>query len=102
VTPTTKYADGSLVIPNMTQPSLTIWLIPPNSRFPDRWNQLDVGFKRIFRFAGGREVHAQADIFNFLNSNVVLTENQTFGPTLGQPLTLLQPRLLRLAVQIKF
>jgi hypothetical protein len=41
-------------------------------------------------------------MFNALNSNVVLAENQNFGSTLGQPQAVLQGRLLRLSSQIKF
>jgi Carboxypeptidase regulatory-like domain len=102
ITPTTKYADGTLVIPNMTNPSLTVWLIAPNTQFLPRWNQLDFGIKRIFRFSNGRDLQVQTDIFNALNSNVVLNTNQTFGATYGQPLTILTPRLFRIAAQVKF
>ena len=42
------------------------------------------------------------DMFNALNSNVVLSENQNYGTTLGQPQAVLQGRLLRLSAQIKF
>jgi hypothetical protein len=42
------------------------------------------------------------NVYNTLNSNVVLTENQTFGAALGQPLTILQGRIFRAALQMKF
>jgi hypothetical protein len=42
------------------------------------------------------------DMFNALNSNVVLSENQNYGTSLGQPQAVLQGRLLRLSAQIKF
>jgi len=47
-------------------------------------------------------VTAQVDVYNALNSNVVLTENQTFGAALGQPLTILKGRIFRAALQMKF
>ena len=102
ITPTTRYADGTLVIPNMTNPSLTINLVAPNQQWLPRFNQLDFGTKRSFRFGNGREIQVQLDIFNALNSNVVLTQNQTFGSSLGQPLSILTPRLARVAAQVKF
>jgi hypothetical protein len=86
----------------MTNPSLTINLIAPNTQFLPRWHQLDWGFKRVLRFSNGREIQGQMDIFNGLNSNVVLATTPTFGNTLGQPLSILRPRLFRLAAQIKF
>ena len=41
-------------------------------------------------------------MYNALNSNVVLQENQTYGTSLGQPQQVLQGRLLRISNQIKF
>ena len=35
------------------------------------------------------------DMFNALNSNVVLSQNQNYGSTLGQPQAVLQGRLLQ-------
>jgi hypothetical protein len=44
----------------------------------------------------------QVDFFNVNNSSYIKTQNTTFGPSLGQPLSIIQPRLLRLAVQMRF
>jgi hypothetical protein len=44
----------------------------------------------------------QVDIFNATNSSWVQTQNTTYGPTLGLPTKILQPRLLRLAIQARF
>jgi len=41
-------------------------------------------------------------VYNVLNSNVTLTQNQNFGSVLGQPLTILQGRIFRASVQVKF
>jgi hypothetical protein len=39
---------------------------------------------------------------NVLNVSYVKNQNVTVGSSLGQPLDVLQPRLLRLAMQMKF
>ena len=57
--------------------------------------------KRIVRF-GRRDVQAQMAIFNVLNRNVVLAENEQFGSTLGEPRNILQGRMLRLALLLNF
>jgi len=44
----------------------------------------------------------QADLFNSLNSNVVIQQNQTFGTSLDQPTQILQGRLLTLGAQLHF
>ena len=81
--------------------SVTVNLTPPGSKYLNRWNQLDLSLRRIF---GVRKVRfdASLDIFNALNGNVVLSENQNFGASLGAPLEILQPRLLRLSTTMKF
>ena len=81
--------------------SVTVNLVPPGSKYLERWNQLDLSVRRVFRF-GKVRVDGALDIFNALNSNVVLTENQNFGSTLGQPQAVLQGRLLRISNQLKF
>jgi hypothetical protein len=76
-------------------------LIAPNTKFQDRWNQLDLSAKRSFRF-GGRQLQGQFAVFNVTNNNVVLQEVQNFGSTLGQPQNFLQARMLRLALLVTF
>jgi len=41
-------------------------------------------------------------IYNLLNSNPDLGQVQVFGPTLGRPTSILQARLLRLGLTVKF
>ena len=67
----------------------------------DRWNELDLSFRKVFKFTKYR-VDGALDMFNALNSSVVLSQNQNFGSSLGQPLAVLQGRLLRISSQIKF
>ncbi|MGE3778891.1 MAG: carboxypeptidase regulatory-like domain-containing protein [Pirellulaceae bacterium] len=81
--------------------SETVPLVAPGEKYLPRWTQMDIGVKRTFVF-GNRQIIPQAEIFNLLNSSVVLSENQTFGASLGQPTSTLLGRLLRLAVQVKF
>jgi hypothetical protein len=76
-------------------------LIAPNTKFEDRWNQLDLSAKRTFRF-GKKEVQGQFAVFNVMNGNVVLQEVQTYGASLGQPQNFLQARMMRLALLINF
>jgi hypothetical protein len=92
---TPLYSGGSLT----QAPGVN--LIAPNTKFQDRWNQVDLSAKRTFRF-GRREFQGQFAVFNVFNGNVVLQEVQTFGVTLGQPQNFLQARMMRLALLINF
>jgi hypothetical protein len=83
-----------------TQP-VTVPLIPPGTKYLERWNQVDVNLKRTIR-VGGIEMLPSVDVYNVFNSSVVLTELQTFGPALGQPTSMLQGRFMKLGVLVKF
>lgn len=102
---------GTLVAPTLTNPSLTIPLVAPGTRFRDRLNQVDLGLRRNFAIRESMRLQIQAEVFNVNNSHAVLAETQTLGTTIkpfvvggpgGSPQTLLQPRLLRLAAQFHF
>jgi len=80
---------------------VTVNLIPPGSQYLNRWNELDLSFRKTFA-VGRYRFDGALDMFNALNSNVVLSQNQNFGSTLGQPQAILQGRLLRLSTQLKF
>jgi hypothetical protein len=125
ITRTTRYAancpgpcrPGELVIPNLTRAALDIpqgsnlaaWnaanisprLIAPGTKYLTRHNQVDLGVRKVFQ-VGRYQFSAQADVFNATNSNRVNGETQTFGANLGRPTSILQPRMLRLAGQMRF
>jgi hypothetical protein len=96
-----NWAVPSSLFPGGRTQAVTVNLVPPGGKYLNRWNQLDLSVRRVFRFGKAR-LDGALDIFNALNSNVVLTENQNFGSTLGQPQAILQGRLLRVSSQIKF
>jgi hypothetical protein len=90
------------VFPNGSRTqAVTVVISNPGSRYLDRWNQLDFSLKRSFHV---QRVHVDAslDMFNALNSSVVLTQNQNFGSSLGAPTSILQPRLFRISSTLKF
>jgi len=111
---------GTVVAPTLTNTSLTIPLVAPGTRFRDRLNQFDVGLRRTFVIRESMRLQFQADVFNVNNSHAVLSETTTLNaaPTAaspystlnflrdgglgGQPQTILQPRLMRLALQFHF
>lgn len=100
-------APNSVVAPSLGRdlsanaPSVTVNLIPPGSLRGDRIHQLDLRVAKALRYGGSRAV-VGLDIYNVLNSNVVLTYNNTFvpgGPWL-QPLTVLTPRLFKITFEL--
>lgn len=92
---------GALVVPNMTLASYVVDLTPPGSDYYERQNQLDFGIRKMFRVRQF-QFSGQFDLFNSLNSSYVKSQIVTYGPALGTPTGILQPRLLRLALQMRF
>jgi hypothetical protein len=104
------------------QTSETIQLVPPGSVLTPRLNQLDVSFKKSFRFRDKYVLEPEVQIFNILNNNAAVSESTSLGadaaPFLsksacsgvtsancglgGSILTLTNPRLLRVALLFRF
>src|SRR5262249_28771732 len=95
------YSINRTIAPGLTQPTVTVRLNEPGTVFLDRANQLDFAVSRDFKM-GRMTVRPQFDIFNALNNNVVTQVNTTYGPSLLQPQSILNPRLLRFNVRIMF
>ncbi len=81
--------------------SVAVELIPLNTYYQDRRNQLDIRFSRPFQL-GRFRLQANADIYNISNSNYTLTYNNTFGPQWLRPQTFLNARLVKLGVNLEF
>ncbi len=96
-----NWAVPTNLFPGGRTQAVTVNLAAPGSLYLDRWTQLDLSFRKVFQI-GKYRIDGALDMFNALNSNVVLSQNQSFGSTLGQPLAVLQGRLLRVSSQIKF
>jgi hypothetical protein len=80
----------------------TIALIPDNSTFEPRAQQLDLRFTRTFRFGGTRRVRPSLDIYNLFNAATVLAMNTTYGPAWKDVTQILNGRQLRIGAQFDF
>ena len=106
---TTRYAadcaspctPGALVIPGLTAANLVVPLVAPGDLYNDRWNQLDLGLRRTFKF-GAKSFMIDLQAFNALNSASIRARNQTFGTSLGRPTATLEGRVIRLTSQFRF
>lgn len=111
ITRTTRYPAncpspcpaGQLVAPTLTSASVTVPLVAPGTEFLPRVNQLDLSFAKWFQ-AGGARLQGQADVFNVLNGNMEQAYRSTNFATAAykQPSSVLQGRMIRLAVQLKW
>jgi hypothetical protein len=94
---------GALVIPNLTEASLTVPLTVPGTEFLPRLNQFDLSIGKWFQLSGYR-LQGQVDIFNVFNKSTVLSYRSTNFATAAylQPSSVLQGRIVRLGFQMKW
>jgi hypothetical protein len=83
-------------------------MIAPGQVWGDRVNEIDLRFAKILKY-GRMRTNVGIDIFNVINSNAVLTYNQTFSPTVTTgsgawlaPTSVLTPRFFKISAQIDF
>ena len=85
--------------------SVVIDMIPPNTEFEDRLNQVDLRFTRTIRF-GKVRVRGNADVYNLLNAGDVLNMTTRYAGTTGgqwlAPLQILGGRMFKFSGQLDF
>ena len=87
---------------NLNSTTVTIPnIMPPQTRFEERINQLDLRLTRSFRFGRSR-LQAMFDLYNVLNASPILAINTRYGPEWLRPLQVLDARLFKLGVQMNF
>jgi hypothetical protein len=111
ITPTTRYAancqgpctPGALVNPGMTVATMNVPLRAPLTDLSDRINQLDFTVGKWFTY-GKTRIEPEFSIFNAFNNLAVYgVRSFNFGTTSYlQPSTVLQPRLFRIGLQVKW
>ena len=79
----------------------TIDLIPPNTVFEERTQQVDLRFTRIFR-VGKTTLQANFDLYNVLNASPILAMTTRFGPEWLQATQILPGRLFKFGGQVDF
>jgi hypothetical protein len=82
--------------------NVTIPIIPPQTMFEPRQQQLDLRFSRLFRLPGTHRLRGNLDIYNVFNASDVLAMSTTYGPTWQNVNSILTGRMLRIGAQYDF
>lgn len=84
-------------------PNVTVNLVAPGAMYGDQINQLDLRVAKILRYGRSRTAIG-VDMYNALNSSVVLAYNSAFVPggTWLQPMMILTPRFVRISAEVDF
>ena len=76
-------------------------LIQPGTMYGDRLNQIDLRFSKILNVGRGR-LDLNLDLYNAFNSDAILTQQNAFGAAWRRPLTVIQPRFVKLMARWDF
>jgi hypothetical protein len=85
-------------------PTITVNLIEPGTLYGERVNQIDMRLAKVLRFGRTRST-VGFDVYNLMNTDAVLTYNQTFSPTTTtwlRPNSVLQPRFVKISATVDF
>jgi hypothetical protein len=84
-----------------SQTSVTVPLVKPGTMYGERLHQVDVRVSKEIRVQRVR-VQGMFDLYNLLNGNVIIAQNNTFGSSWQRPLANLAGRLVKFGVSVKF
>ena len=97
---------NALVQPSLGRPlsgnaaNVTVNVVEPGTMYGERLNQLDFRFSKILKYARTR-TSLNLDLYNALNANTVLTQNNSYA-VWQQPQTILLSRFAKISVQFDF
>ena len=79
----------------------TVNVVEPGTMYGDRLNQVDLRFSKLLNLAGGR-IDLNVDLYNAFNSDAILTQQNAFGATWQNPLSVIQPRFVKFSARWDF
>jgi len=96
------YSVNRAIVATLTQTTVSVPLIAPGIKYRKQVNQVDFSLAKSINVGGSRRVRLHLDLFNSLNSNVVLEQNQTWGSSLDRVQSIILGRLIRVGGQFHF
>jgi hypothetical protein len=93
------------IAPSLGRPlnsaTVSIPIIPPNTQWGKRVNQLDLRFQKTFNF-GTRGLQTNVDVYNVFNPNTVVQARNTYPSGFQVPTGILGGRLIKFGGQFTF
>lgn len=82
--------------------AVTVRLNNPGSLYYPHTTIMDLGLGKWFNLPNHLRVKAGLNIYNLFNPDTITTQVNTFGPTLGNPQTVILGRFFRVSTQIEW
>jgi hypothetical protein len=92
-------------VPSLGRPftfaQTTVNLYEPGEQYGDRLNQIDLRFSKLLNLGSGR-LDLNVDLYNAFNSDAILTQQNTYGATWLNALSVIQPRFVKFSARWDF
>jgi hypothetical protein len=82
--------------------TVTLNLIPTNTLFEDRLQQLDLRLTRIFQLTGTTRVQGSIDVYNVFNASNILNMNSRYGDSWQNVIQIMGGRMLKFSGRLDF
>ena len=82
--------------------TVTVPLVQPGTMFGERLHQVDVRAMKDITLHRQVRMQLQFDVYNLLNGNTVIAQNNTYGANWQRPLAILAGRLFKFGALLRF
>ena len=80
---------------------MTVNVAEPGATWGDRLNQIDLRFSKILRFGASR-LDLNVDLYNAFNSDAILIQQNAYGATWQNALSVVQPMFVKFGARWDF
>lgn len=94
--------EENIVIRGLNQGTVTILAAPRGNARLDNVTLWDLRLSKIFNWGSRAKIEAMLEVFNLLNKGAKVRINQNVGPTFGNPIAILPPRIAGLGLRLTF
>jgi hypothetical protein len=100
-------APNALIMPTLGRSlssgsTASVALIPPETMFEGRLNQVDIRLTKLVHVGGKATLQGIVDIANILNGSAIEVENTTYGDKWRTPTQILDPRMAKVGAKFTF
>jgi hypothetical protein len=93
------------VLPSLGRPFFagqsTVNVVEPGTMYGDRLNQFDLRFSKLLNVGTGR-LDLNVDLYNAFNADAILTQQNAYGATWQNALSVIQPRFVKFSARWDF
>ena len=97
----TNWNVPASLFPGGRTQTVNVRLDEPGSQWLERWNQLDLNLRRVFR-VGRVSLEPGVDVYNVFNTNAEQALTTSSGSAFLRPVAITPPRVARIGLKLQW